>query len=132
MLPKYVNDSLDCLQNSGRSIEPKQRLLLSIQRRMLKILDHVIRRDCIKKLTVQGKVDGKKIKRRYPVVHIDQIKNLTHMSVAKIVRTAADMEHDDGNVRTVRQSLRSTSNNDFRERDPILMFYLELRYTLFV
>lgn len=41
-------------------IEPKQRLLRSIQRRMLKFLGNVIKRNDMEILTVQVKVDGKK------------------------------------------------------------------------
>lgn len=57
---------------------------------MLKFFGHVLRKDGMEKLTIQGKVEGKRSRGRSPVRYIDQIKNLTHMSVAEIMRTVED------------------------------------------
>lgn len=74
------------------NIEPRDRLLPSIQRRMLKFFGHVLRRDGMEKLTIQGMVDGKRTRGRSPVRYIDQIKTITNMSVPEIMDKVEDRE----------------------------------------
>lgn len=97
-------------------IQLNERLLSSIQRRMLKFFGHVLRRDGMEKLTIQGKVEGKRSRGRSPVRYIDHIKNLTHMSVAEIMTTAEDREAWWRlTISTSWASRCSASNNNLRE-----------------
>lgn len=73
-------------------ITDNERLLPTIQRRILKFFGHVIRRDSIEKLIIQGKVEGRRKRGRSPVRFMDQIKTLTNLSVAEVMRTADDRE----------------------------------------
>lgn len=59
---------------------------------MLKSLGQDLRKDGMGKLTIQDKIDGKRSRGRSSVRNIDQIKNLTHLSVEEIMKTVEDMK----------------------------------------
>lgn len=74
------------------NIDTNQCLLPTIQRHILRFFGHVIRRDGMEKLCIQGKVDGKRRKGCSPVRFIDQIKNLTNLFMVEVMRTAENRE----------------------------------------
>ena len=74
------------------NVQTNNRLLPMIQKRILTFFEHVIRRGSMKKLCIQGKVDGKKTRGRSPFRFIDQVKELTNLSMAEIMRTAEDRQ----------------------------------------
>jgi len=52
----------------------------------------VIRRDGIEKDIIQGKVEGKRSRGRPPIRYIDQIKNLTQISMSENIRNTENRE----------------------------------------
>lgn len=73
-------------------IKTNERLLPTIQRQILKFFGHLVRRDGIEKLVIQGKVDGKRERGRSPNRYIDQIKKLTNMPLGDLMHAAEDRE----------------------------------------
>lgn len=66
--------------------------LPTIQRRIFAFFGHVIRRDGIGKVCIQGKIDDKKKRWRSLVRYIDQIRNMTNLSVPEIMQIVEDKE----------------------------------------
>lgn len=73
-------------------LEPKDHLLSTVQRQILKFFGHIVRSDGIKKLVIQGKVDGKRSRGRSPMRFIDQVKSFTNLPMEEVMRTAEDRE----------------------------------------
>ncbi|KAL4083848.1 hypothetical protein QTP88_029164 [Uroleucon formosanum] len=74
------------------NIQPQDRLLMTIQSQILKFFGHVMRRDGIEKDIIQGKNEGKRSRGRPPIRYIDQIKNLTQMSISDNIRNTENRE----------------------------------------
>ncbi|CAI6375634.1 unnamed protein product [Macrosiphum euphorbiae] len=74
------------------NIQTQDHLLITIQIQILKFFGHVIRRDGIEKDIIQGKVERKRSRGRPPTRYIDQIKNLTRMSMSDNIRNTGNRE----------------------------------------
>ena len=74
------------------NIEDHERLLPTIQRRILSFFGHSIRRDGMEKLCIQGKVDGRRRRGKSPNRYIDQIKDLTNLPVPELMRRVKDRQ----------------------------------------
>lgn len=77
---------------SELNIQGRNRLLSTIQRCILIFFGHVIRRDGMERLCIQGKVDGRRRRGRSPNKYIDQVKTLANRSMADVMRSADDRE----------------------------------------
>lgn len=73
-------------------VAPKDRLISSIQRNILKYFGHTLRANGLEKLAIEGKVDGKRRRGRSPSRYIDQITNLTGCPLYQTIRLTEKRE----------------------------------------
>lgn len=79
-------------QSILEQLHVEKRLQRLVSERITAFFGHVIRKDGLEKLTIQGKVEGFRSRGRSPTRYTDHIVNTTGLSLAQCVRMAADRE----------------------------------------
>ncbi|VVC41174.1 Hypothetical protein CINCED_3A024703 [Cinara cedri] len=87
-MERRINFSIQAVLNV------KTRLAVVCKQRILRFFGHVIRRDgsSLEKLTIEGKIEGKRSRGRTPMRWIAQIKTITGYPPEEAIRSAENRE----------------------------------------